>query len=346
MKKENLLVEGQEAGAEILAEGVNSEGKKEVDVEVLWQRADVPNRNNRVYPKSLLDREIKKINQRIENGETIWGAAYHPPDAFGKPTEISHKWKKVWMENDGVCKGVLSLVDTRVGQDIKALIQAGTVGISSRGTGTTTAKKGNDGKEYLEVNSDYQMDTPGDFVVAPSVEGAGTLDESFRLYESQLSEAGEEEQKIEDKKMITSDTIIEAYKTAKAKGEFEGTFVEFKSLHPELLPEEENPVKKAIKESAKEKAKKKKRVTAADVYDQAKAAGIDPKEYARIINEDLEREERGQKEKEIRIMREAKIASYNRSALAPYTPIDPTRTARAPYKPKRKSLRAPLFRFN
>lgn len=71
MKKENLLVEGQEVDAEILAEGVNSEGKKETDVEVLWQRADANNANNRIYPRRILQREINRINKRIERGDTV-----------------------------------------------------------------------------------------------------------------------------------------------------------------------------------------------------------------------------------------------------------------------------------
>jgi hypothetical protein len=160
--------------AKVIAERTTDKGK-ELDVEVKFQQADTINDNKRLYPKGLLTREVNKINEKIRKGESVWAHSFHPPDGIGKPTDIAGRWKKCWIETDGACYGRLTILPTEAGKTMRVLARAGRIGISSRGFGQTTKKSkmvGGKTVKYLEVNPDYVMASPGDFVVAPSVQGA------------------------------------------------------------------------------------------------------------------------------------------------------------------------------
>jgi hypothetical protein len=108
----------------------------------------------------------------------------------------------------------LTLVDTTSGRDIKALIKSGKIGLSSRGFGNTVEKeKTIDGKtvKYLEVADDYKMETPGDFVVSPSVSGAGNVKEGLMILEEKLNKDEDQEPEIKPKKkVIPGDVFLEA----------------------------------------------------------------------------------------------------------------------------------------
>jgi hypothetical protein len=198
----------------IIAERKTTEGKTETDVRVIWQQADKINSNGRLYSRQLLQREIDEMSKRIKKGDTVWGQAFHPADGFGRPQNISHKWKKLWLDKDGVARGILTLVDTTSGRDMKALIKSGKIGISSRGFGNTIEKeKTIDGKtvRYLEVADDYKMETPGDFVVSPSVSGAGNVKEGLMVLEEKMNKYEDQEPEKKPKKKVTpADVWLEA----------------------------------------------------------------------------------------------------------------------------------------
>lgn len=207
MKKKFL--EYQLTEFELLEKRETSEGTEQ-DVKVKWQHADKVNKNERLYRKGLLQREIEKTNSKMATGETIWGHAFHPKDGIGRPQDISHKWKSISMATDGVCTGVLTLVPTPVGKTMQTLVRHGKMGISSRGFGTTTERRGVvDGKKvhYLEVNDDFEMITPGDFVVAPSVAGAGNIVEEIQNLESQLNKTDDDSRKKIDEEKVKKTKI-------------------------------------------------------------------------------------------------------------------------------------------
>jgi len=207
MKKKFL--EYQLTEFELLEKRETSEGTEQ-DVKVKWQHADKVNKNERLYRKGLLQREIEKTNSKMAKGETIWGHAFHPKDGIGRPQDISHKWKSISMEADGVCTGVLTLVPTPIGKTMQTLVRHGKMGISSRGFGATTERRGVvDGKKvrYLEVNDDFEMITPGDFVVAPSVAGAGNIVEEIQNLESQLNKVDDDSRKKIDEEKVKKTKI-------------------------------------------------------------------------------------------------------------------------------------------
>lgn len=169
----------------ILSEEVDEATKEKVmRVSVKWQHASIINANKRRYSKEILQREIKRITPLIEQGK-ISGASFHP-EAMGELDDITHLWESVKMTEDGSCIGVVKIIPTARGRNVQTLIKAGGwVGLSSRGTGTTTRKEEVvDGKKVMvdEINNDFVLLSPGDFVLTPSVPDAGIQ----RMMESRL----------------------------------------------------------------------------------------------------------------------------------------------------------------
>ena len=97
---------------------------KKFVVEATVQHADVPNKNGRVYPRNILEREIRKFQKAIDEG-SAFGEADHPTGQGSSVTRVSALFRKVWMEKDGAVKAEAVIPDTHVGKDVQAIIRAG-----------------------------------------------------------------------------------------------------------------------------------------------------------------------------------------------------------------------------
>lgn len=175
MKKFPAKLEIEAVNVTILEESID-EGTKEktMRVQMKWQHGNIINRNGRRYRSELLKREIDRIQEQVVSGE-IYGASYHPVGGDAEINDVSHIWNKVWIDEDGQCYGEATVLPTRTGKDAMVLIKHGRVGVSSRGAGTVTKKIDVvDGKKqaFDEVNDDFRLLSPGDFVLSPSVPDA------------------------------------------------------------------------------------------------------------------------------------------------------------------------------
>lgn len=155
----------------LLESSPDSSGKKYLHFEAEVQRADTRNRNGRVYPRSVLEREVNRFKSRIAD-KTAFGEGDHPE----RSESISRQavlWEDVRMETDGRVIGRAKVLDTAVGRDLAAILEAGgRPGISSRGSGSVTMRD-YEGSKVEWVNDDYQLIT-FDPVVTPSVASART----------------------------------------------------------------------------------------------------------------------------------------------------------------------------
>jgi hypothetical protein len=168
-------LEFEAVNATILEESLDEHSREPtMRVQVKWQHGGIVNRNGRLYTKEILQREIDRLQEQIGNGE-IYGASYHPATGVANINDVSHIWNKVWMDENGECYGECTVLPTRTGKDAMVLIKHGRVGVSSRGAGTVTKKTGKVGGKmasYDEVNKDFRLLSPGDFVLTPSVPDA------------------------------------------------------------------------------------------------------------------------------------------------------------------------------
>jgi hypothetical protein len=203
-----LILEYAPVTCRVLEERIDKNGEPTLRVLVKWQQADKVNANKRLYRRPLLEREIGRLSPMMKNGE-VWGSSYHPEDGVGRVQDISHQWEKAWIdEKTGECFGELSVLPTSQGKDLMVVLKKGKIGMSSRGKGTLTHKTGvveGREQEFDEVNDDYFMLTPGDFVLGPSVDDAGVV----KILESKINEnVGEEgEDELEKELQETEDEL-------------------------------------------------------------------------------------------------------------------------------------------
>jgi hypothetical protein len=235
--KGKILLEYQPVEIEVVDERIVDEktGDKELDIDVIWQKADKINSNSRRYRKKVLEKEIDRLQKPLKNKE-VFGAAYHPIDGIGETTDVSHRWNKIWMDKEGTCKGNLTVLPTSKGKDIQVIVKAGRIGMSSRGFGTVTKKEEDiDGKKikFDDIDDNFKLKSPGDFVMSPSVEGAGNTEiaEAVQLLESKLNETLDSQTQIEEEE-IMSDKIK--------------TIEDLKKEYPELTQEIEEKAKEGL----------------------------------------------------------------------------------------------------
>jgi len=116
------------------------------------QAADTPNGNGRVYPKKVLEKEMKNYLNVVKDNRAT-GELDHPEDSVINLKNVSHLMVDVWWQGNDVM-GKLKVLDTPSGRILKDLVSAGVkLGISSRGLGTV--KEGMGGHDVVE--EDYQL---------------------------------------------------------------------------------------------------------------------------------------------------------------------------------------------
>jgi len=141
----------------------------------VFQRAGQPNHNKRIYEKKLLEREMGKLEESI-NERRLMGELDHPSHDAVKLQNVSHLITKLSMRGDEMI-GEAEILGTPAGQVAQALIKGGVkLGISSRGMGSLTERQ--DGIKL--VNDDFKLVT-FDLVADPSTKGAfpGLVSESI-----------------------------------------------------------------------------------------------------------------------------------------------------------------------
>jgi hypothetical protein len=145
---------------------VNEDSSGRTLVKGVLQRAGAENQNGRVYPKAVLEREVKKYEQLIKERRAL-GELDHPDSSVINLKNVSHNIREIhWEGNDVV--GTVEILPTPSGNILKELLRAGILlGISSRGMGSTKPMEGN----KLLVGEDFEL-IGWDFVSNPSTHGA------------------------------------------------------------------------------------------------------------------------------------------------------------------------------
>ena len=135
------------------------------------QRADTLNQNGRIYPRAILEREVINYQKFIRENRAL-GECDHPDTSVVELKNVSHIVREARMDGETVY-GVVELLDTPSGKILQSLIESGvTLGISSRGVGSTRQQGGN-----LIVQEDFQL-ICFDIVSEPSTPGAFMMSES------------------------------------------------------------------------------------------------------------------------------------------------------------------------
>ena len=141
-------------------------GEKKVFIKCVFMQAEQENRNNRIYPKAILEAACGKyVKEQVKTGRAV-GELNHPEGPAINLDKVSHRITELnWDGNDVVGKALI--LDTPMGKIVKGLVEGGCkLGVSSRGMGTVEQKEG---KTY--VKGDYVLSTV-DIVQDPSAPSA------------------------------------------------------------------------------------------------------------------------------------------------------------------------------
>jgi hypothetical protein len=138
------------------------------------QEADVQNGNGRIYPYSVLMREVDTYKKLVKENRAL-GELDHPDDSVINLKNASHMVTEVWMDNKNVM-GKVKVLDTPSGNILRGLVNSGAqLGISSRGMGSVSEAQG-----QTIVEDDFQL-ICFDFVSEPSTPGAYMMKEAKDL---------------------------------------------------------------------------------------------------------------------------------------------------------------------
>ena len=145
---------------EILTEGKNG---KDMKIQGVFMQAETKNRNGRVYPFGVLEKEVKRYNKELVEKKRAFGELGHPEGPTVNLDRVSHLIEELVPDGKNIV-GKAKILDTPNGKIVKELLNAGAkLGVSSRGMGTLE-KKGN--TNY--VKDDFYLATAGDIVADPS----------------------------------------------------------------------------------------------------------------------------------------------------------------------------------
>ncbi len=146
----------------MLEEAVGSIKKQHMYISGPFLQAEDRNRNGRIYPQKIIEREVKLYNQLIESHEAL-GELDHPDYAEIKSKPSAIRITELVMDKN-LALGKALVLDTRNGKELQALLEGGCkMGVSSRGTGNLL--------EGNIVADDYHMVTI-DAVYMPSAQVA------------------------------------------------------------------------------------------------------------------------------------------------------------------------------
>jgi|TARA_B110000285_G_scaffold233592_1_gene307862 hypothetical protein len=141
----------------------NEKGEKEYFIEGIFMQSEIKNRNGRVYPKAIMEKEVNRyVKEFVEKGRAF-GELGHPDGPTINLDKVSHLITTLEADGNNYV-GRAKILSTPNGQIVRSLINDGAkLGVSSRGLGSLEEKGG---AQY--VKDDFQLATAGDIVADPS----------------------------------------------------------------------------------------------------------------------------------------------------------------------------------
>jgi len=138
-------------------------GKKSYFIEGIFMQGDIKNRNGRVYPSAVLEKEMNRYQKDFINTKRALGELGHPDGPTINGDRVSHLITE--MKKDGSnFVGKAKVLGTPMGEIVKTLMDEDVkIGVSTRGLGSVKPTK--DG--IMEVQDDFHLATV-DIVTDPS----------------------------------------------------------------------------------------------------------------------------------------------------------------------------------
>jgi hypothetical protein len=156
----------------------------------ILQKAETLNQNGRVYPKMILEREIKNYQKFIKENRAL-GELDHPDSSVVELKNSSHIIREAYIQGN-IVYGTVEILNTPSGKILQSLVESGvTLGISSRGVGSTKSE----GNMQI-VQDDFQL-ICWDFVSEPSTPGAFMMKENKEISKNFINEVFNKSDRID-----------------------------------------------------------------------------------------------------------------------------------------------------
>ena len=145
----------------------DDEGKKNYRIRGVFLQAEVKNRNGRIYPMPVLEKEVSRYNKEYVQKNRAFGELGHPDGPTVNLERVSHMITSLHPDGKNFI-GEAKIMDTPYGKIVKNLINEGAkLGVSSRGMGSLEPRRG-----AQVVKDDFYLATAADIVADPSAPNA------------------------------------------------------------------------------------------------------------------------------------------------------------------------------
>ena len=143
------------------------DGKKLLYIEGVFLQSELKNRNGRMYPFDVLNREVERYNEEYVQSKRALGELGHPDGPTINLDRVSHRIVSLKAEGNNFI-GKAQILDTPMGNIAKNLLGEGVqLGVSSRGMGSIQKKE-----DCNVVADDFMLTTAADIVADPSAPDA------------------------------------------------------------------------------------------------------------------------------------------------------------------------------
>ena len=161
-----LMVEDVDLGSiEYLKESADGSNEKHWYITGPFMQVETKNRNGRIYPKKIMEREVEKYRKEMIETHRAMGELDHPETPTINLDRVSHIIESLKFDGNDII-GKAKILDTPMGRIAQSLLEGGVkLGVSSRGLGTLNEE------DNTTVNDDYQL-VCVDIVGDPSAQSA------------------------------------------------------------------------------------------------------------------------------------------------------------------------------
>jgi hypothetical protein len=151
----------------LIVEANQQSNGKDYFIEGVFLQSNIKNRNGRMYPKDVMEKEVARYTKEYIDKNRAYGELGHPDSPSINLDRVSHMIKSLRAEGDNYI-GRAKILDTPYGKIVKALIDEGAqLGVSSRGLGSIVQRNG-----VNLVQDDFMLSTAADIVADPSAPDA------------------------------------------------------------------------------------------------------------------------------------------------------------------------------
>ena len=160
------LITEEVSKVEFITEGKGA--SKKSYIKGIFLQAEQVNRNGRMYPLSIMEREVNRYNESFVAKGRALGELGHPDGPTVNLDRVSHKIVSL-KESGSNFIGRAKILSTPMGKIAESLIGEGVkLGVSSRGVGSIRMTR----EGYNEVAEDFMLATAADIVADPSAPDA------------------------------------------------------------------------------------------------------------------------------------------------------------------------------